>query len=122
MLSIFTSFEEGCITISYKATPIDEEGFPKIPDDVYYSKAIKTYCQMMLDRQGWRSQKIPEAMYRDSQNDWNFYCVGARGKANMPNLDKLDSIKRQWLKLKPNVTSYDGFFSDLGAPERKKLK
>ena len=119
---LVASFEEGCVTVSYLATKIDEDGFPMIPDEVTYKKAIKSYCQMMLDRREWRRQRLSEAVYRDSQKDWDWYVRTARGKAMMPNIDKMESIKNQWVKLKPNQNSHNRFFSDLNTPERKKLK
>jgi hypothetical protein len=119
---LVSSFEEGCLTVSYTGTKVDEDGFPMIPDEVTYKKALKSYCQMMLDRKEWRRQRLSEAVYRDSQRDWEWYVRTARGKAQMPNIDKMESIKNQWVKLKPNQNSHSRFFSDLNAPERKKLK
>lgn len=119
---LVASFENGCITVSYTATKVDEDGFPMIPDEVTYKKALKSYCQMMLDRREWRRQRLSEAVYRDSQRDWEWYVRTARGKAQMPNIDKMESIKNQWVKLKPNQNSYNNFFSDLNTRERKKHK
>jgi len=119
---LVTSFEEGCLMVSYTATKVDEDGFPMIPDDILFKKALKSYCQMMLDRKDWRRQRLSEAVYRDSQRDWEWYVRSARGKAQMPNIDKMESIKNQWVRLKPNQNSYNTFFSDMNTPERKKLK
>ena len=119
---LVASFKEGCLTVSYTGTKVDEDGFPMIPDEVTYKKAIKSYCQMMLDRREWRRQRLSEAVYRDSQRDWEWYVRTARGKAQMPNIDKMESIKNQWVRLKPNQNSYNNFFSDLNTPEHKKLK
>lgn len=119
---LIASFEEGCLTVSYTGTKVDEDGFPMVPDEVTYKKALKSYCQMMLDRRDWRRQRLSEAVYRDSQRDWDWYVRTARGKAQMPNIDKMESIKRQWVRLKPNQNSYNRFFSDLNTPERKRLK
>lgn len=117
---IVTSFESGTITVSFTGTKLDDDGFPMIPDEVTYLKAIKSYCQTMLDRREWRRQRLPEAVYRDSQRDWEWYVRSARGKAQMPNIDKMESLKNQWVRLKPNQNSYSRFFSDLNTPERLK--
>jgi hypothetical protein len=119
---LVTSFEEGGVLMAYKGIPVDDEGFPKIPDNVYYREAIVNYCQMQLDRQGWRAQKLPEAIYRDSERKWNFFCQGARNQANMPNIDKMEAIKNQWIRLKPQINRYDNFFQDLSLREMKKRK
>jgi hypothetical protein len=117
---LIASFEEGCLTVSYTGTKLDEDGYPMIPDEVTYKKALRSYCQMMLDRREWRRQRLPEAVYRDSQRDWEWYVRSARGKAQMPNIDKMESIKNQWVRLKPNQNAHANFFSNLNSPERLK--
>jgi hypothetical protein len=47
---IVTSFDKGCLLISFKGIKVDKEGYPMIPDDDSYKKAIKAYIQTMLDR------------------------------------------------------------------------
>ena len=64
---IITSFDKGCLLLAFRGIKIDDEGFPMIPDNVSYKKAIKSYISMMIDRIGWRTGAVAEAMYRDSQ-------------------------------------------------------
>ena len=116
---IITSFASGCLLLAFKGIKVDEEGFPMIPDNVSYKKAIKAYITMMLDRLGWRKGTMQENAYRDSQRDWEWYVKQARGAANMPNLDMMDNIRLQWLKLKPSQTAHRTFYTDLGNSERR---
>ena len=116
---IITSFESGCLLLAFRGIKVDHEGFPMIPDNVSYKKAIKAYIIMMLDRINWRKGSAPEAHYRDSQRDWEWYVKQARGSANMPNLDMMENIKTQWVKLKPNMNSARTFYTDLGNSERR---
>jgi len=74
----------------------------------------------MVDRIGWRRGSLSEGIYRDSQRDWEWYVKQARGSANMPNLDQMENLKNQWVKLKPNMNSSRTFFTDLASPERRK--
>tara|TARA_R110002020_G_scaffold238317_1_gene450815 strand:+ start:821 stop:1579 length:759 start_codon:yes stop_codon:yes gene_type:complete len=117
---IITSFSKGCILISCKGIKVDKDGFPMIPDHVSYKKAIKSYIQTMVDRIWWRKGSLPEAVYRDSQRDWEWYVKQARGAANMPNIDAMENIKNQWVKLKPNMNTHQTFFTDLASPEKRK--
>ena len=43
----------------------------------------------------------------------------ARGAANMPNVDMMDNIRLQWMKLKPSQTAHQTFYTDLGNSERR---
>ena len=116
---IVTSFRAGCLLLAFRGIKVDHEGFPMIPDNISYKKAIKSYITMMLDRINWRKGSSPEAHYRDSQRDWEWYVKQARGAANMPNLNMMENIKTQWVKLKPNMTSASTFYTDLSSPERR---
>jgi|TARA_R110001606_G_scaffold220542_2_gene368382 hypothetical protein len=116
---IVTSFASACILLAFRGIKVDDEGYPMVPDHVSYKKALKSYITMMLDRIEWRKGSTPESHYRDSQRDWEWYVKQARGAANMPNLDMMDNIKNQWVKLKPSQTAHNTFYTDLGNPERR---
>jgi len=116
---IVTSFKSGCILLAFRGIKVDHDGYPMIPDNVSYKRAVKSYITMMLDRINWRKGSSPEAHYRDSQRDWEWYVKQARGAANMPNLDMMDNIKTQWVKLKPSQTAHQTFYTDLGNSERR---
>ena len=68
---------------------------------------------------GWRKGSLPENLYRDSQRDWEWYVKQARGSANMPNLDMMDNIRLQWMKLKPSQSAHGTFYTNLGNQERR---
>ena len=116
---IVTSFEAACLLLAFRGIKVDDEGFPMIPDNISYKKAVKSYITMMLDRIEWRKGSRPENHYRDSQRDWEWYVKQARGSANMPNLDMMDNIRLQWVKLKPSQTAHGTFYTDLGNSERR---
>ena len=116
---IITSFESGCILLAFRGIKVDHEGFPMVPDNISYKKAIKSYITMMIDRIAWRKGASPENLYRDSQRDWEWYVKQARGSANMPNLDMMDNIRLQWLKLRPSQTAHRTFYTDLGNAENR---
>ncbi|QDP52754.1 MAG: hypothetical protein Unbinned838contig1000_5 [Prokaryotic dsDNA virus sp.] len=118
---IITSFASGCLLLAFRGIKVDHEGFPMVPDHVSYKKAMKSYITMMIDRIGWRKGSVPENLYRDSQRDWEWYVKQARGAANMPNLDKVDNIRLQWMKLRPSQTAHGTFYTDLGNQERRMM-
>jgi len=118
---VVTSFESGCILMAFRGIKVDDEGFPMVPDNISYKKALKAYITMMIDRIGWRKGSLPENLYRDSQRDWEWYVKQARGAANMPNLDMMDNIRLQWMKLKPSQNAHQTFYGNLGNQERRRV-
>ena len=108
---IITSFETGEIVISYKAIPLDDEGFPKIPNLESYKKAISAYIQLMLDRQDWRAGKLADKVYVDSQMTWKKYCNMAKAEAKFPDLDTMENIRKHWVALRPGTNRAETFYN-----------
>lgn len=106
-----TSVKEGEVCLPYIGIPVDDKGFPKIPDDPYYLKACTMYVTKMLDWQKWRKGQIPDKVKDDSQMQWDFYVQAARGSANMPSIEMLESIKNRLLQLIPRTNDYSNFFT-----------
>lgn len=100
----------GKVCIAYLAIPVDADGFPMIPDDISYREAITKYITMKLDYIQWRSGKAADKLFAHSEREWLWYCAQAKGKASMPSLEKLESIKKQWVKLIPGLSQEKVFF------------
>jgi hypothetical protein len=112
------NFEKGKVKLSYIATPTDDEGFPMIPDNVSYKEAIEKYIVMKLRYADFVMEKINPNTWDRIVNDWHWYCAQARGKANMPNADKMESIKNSWNRLKPEMNQHRSHFANLSNRER----
>lgn len=97
---ITTAFRYGIIQIQYLAFPVDERGFPLVPDDVSYRDALFWKVAYHI------SMRSPHLLANKQMQDleycrqmWNKYCVQARASANMPDLDMLIRLKNNWLRL-----------------------
>lgn len=119
---LITCVKEGDVHIVYRALRLDSEGYPMIPDVESYRSALSSYAQMMMDRRLWRSGKIPDKVFAETKRDWEKFCREARGDGLMPNLSKMEAIKRMWVRLKPNMNSYKTAFNDLGLESTQKNK
>lgn len=117
---IYTSFESGCILFIYKGIKVDDEGYPMIPDNAYYEKACSAYVIYMTDRLRWRAGRLPDKVYAESKSDWNKYVRAARASAQLPSVDRLESMKNQWVRLIPNTNAHSTFFSNLNIKENIK--
>ena len=101
------------ICITYLGTPVDEEGYPMIPDDVYFSEACASYVTYKLDYREWRKGNTPDKVMQKSEVDYLFYVKSAKGAANMPNAAQLENIKNIIVRLIPKQNSYNGFFQNI---------
>lgn len=113
---------ESNICIVYLGIPVDEEGIPLIPDNVYYQKAIESFIIYMLDYQDWRKSKIADKIYLDSEKNWLFYVNSARGAANMPNTAQLEQLKNVMRRLLPASNDYKKGFKNYDQGEQLNLR
>lgn len=118
LISNINTDTEANICIVYLGIRVDEDGYPLVPDNVYYFKALTAYITMMLDKQEWRKGKLPDKVWQDSERDWLFYVNSARGAANMPNTAQLENLKNIWKRLMPTPNEYGKGFSNFNKQER----
>jgi hypothetical protein len=111
---IKTSFRDGVITMAYTAFPLDEDGFPEVPDDISFREALFSYIVKKLKYIDYLDEKISENRYHRLERTWDFYCKQAAGKMQMPDLDQLESIKNWSLRLLPNINDHATYFANLG--------
>jgi hypothetical protein len=116
---ILTSFEEGDILMTMLTFPVDDKEFPMIPDNVSHIKAVKAYLTYMIDYRLWRQNRIADPVFKRSESEWLWYVGKAKNQANMPNIDRMESLKEQWLRLIPRIREHDYHFSNLNNPERR---
>ena len=115
---IVTNMQTGYIKLSYTALPLDEDGFPMIPDLPSYFEAIYWYVAQKLQYPEYRQGRLPQHIYYDTRRSWNFYCKQAYGDALMPNKDELESIKNQWNRLVPEQSEHSQFFTMSGRAQQ----
>jgi hypothetical protein len=96
---IFTNFKEGVIELSYQAYPVDKNGFPMIPDNEYYKRAVETFLQERIDYKLWRQGKIQDKVYQDTQQKYAWAVRSATGHMAIPSIDQMESIKNMMLRL-----------------------
>ena len=107
------------LNIIYLGVPVDENGYPLIPDDVYFMEATAKYVTYMLDYREWRKGNIPDKIINKSEQDWLFYVNSARGSANMPNERQMANLKNIWTKMIPDMNGDTNFFKQNATRERR---
>lgn len=116
------SKKEGKVCLAYLAYPTDCDGFPMIPDDVTFKEAIKRYITKQIDYIKWRTNPTERAykeLYEHSEQQYNWYIAAASNKAKMPDTNKIESIKRTLLRLRPDINKFSTFFKNLNFQEAR---
>lgn len=108
---------DGELKVSYYAVYTDNEGMPMIPDMQSYQEAIYWYVTMKMFYPEYLKGRIPQYIYNDMKNSWNYYSKQAYAEAMLPNVDGLESIQNTWNRLVPSLDDHDNFFDYLGDKE-----
>lgn len=121
---IRTSFQTGSICLSYLSTPLDDNGYPMIPDMYEYHQAIVSYIMMIRAKGDYNAERTAanRDFYRQMESDWQWYCKSAKNKQLMPsNLDERERLYRGNMKMIKHTRGYYNFFGNLNDLERFNL-
>lgn len=116
---IFTNFDKGVVRLAYKAIPVDENGFPLIPDDVKFKNAVSYHIMWKLAFQRWTQGKIANAVYQKIEQDRDWYIAAAQTRGNMPSVDLMQSIKNNWIRLIKKIDQHSDGFKSAGHQEER---
>ena len=97
---IQSSFESDYMLLIYKAFPLDDDGFPMLPDMYEFDQALYWYIVMKLMEGG---ETHPAGLdYFHAEERWLKYCGQARAQSNMPDIGKMSAFRDMWVKLIPD--------------------
>ena len=119
---IFTNFETGEVEMSYIAFPIDEDGYPMIPDDVKFIRAIVDYVASCILKRQLLNNEISMQVYKELLQDTMFSMGAAHTRATLQNLDQAESFKNALLRTIPKVSQHTDGFVYLGQAEERYIK
>lgn len=115
---IITSIPEGIIEIAYMALPIDEEGYPLIPDNSSYSRALELYIKQQWFTILFDTGKISIQVLNNTQQQYSWAVAQAQSDLVRPTIDEMEAITNMWNKLLPDITEDHAHgFINLGTKE-----
>lgn len=114
---LITSIEKGCLEISYKAIATDENGYPMIPDNESYSKAIQYHIISMYLEPLWTMGKITDKVFSYYKQERDWYVGQASSTLTIPNMDFLQSMMNGINRLIINTQAYETFYKNYGTRE-----
>ena len=116
---IYTSFKEGNIEIAYQSIKVDEEGYPMIPDNSSFTRALESYIKKQWFTILFDLNKINNAVLQNAQQDYAFNVGQAQSDLVRPTIDQMESITNMWNSILPGKHHSTGF-AFLGSKEQIK--
>jgi len=101
---IFTSLKDGKVEISYRAVPVDEEGYPLLPDDRIYIRALENYIKLQWFTIQFDLGKITPQVLQNTQQEYAWTVGQAQSSLILPSIDQMQAITNMWNKLLPDET------------------
>lgn len=114
---IFTSTKSIDLLVSYLAIPTDDYGFPLIPENASYVRALELYIQKRYFTNLFNNGKITRDVLANTQQEYAFYVGQAQSDLIRPSLDQMESIKNMWTTLIPKMYKHADGFKTVNNPE-----
>ena len=114
---IFTSFKDGEIKVSYKAIPVDDDGYPLIINNASYLKALELYIKQEVFTILFDTGKLHASILQNTQQQYGWAAARLKSEFTIPSESEMESISRSWTTLIQRVRDFDNGFRNLGDRE-----
>lgn len=112
---IQTSFESDYIKIHYYAIPVDEEGYPLIPDNQNFMQALEWHIIKRLIGSGYQHSIFT---YQFVDEQYEKYAARGMGEVSFYTPEGAAKLNRSLIRLIPPYNLYEDFFVNSESPER----
>lgn len=110
---IYTSMKDCCVSMSYRAIAVDDEGFPLLPDNSKFTRALESYVKLQYYNILFDLGKIQPAVYQNAQQQYAFNVGACETEFHRLDLSRAESFFNSFRTLLPRERSfYQGFKND----------
>lgn len=118
---LYVSFKTGDVLVSYKAIPIDKDGFPLLIDNPVFLKALEAYIKREAFTILFDMGKIAPAVLQNTQQQYAWLAGQLQSEFTIPSISEMESLKRSWCTLLQRTTEFNNGFMNNGDQEHYKL-
>ena len=119
---IYTSMKEGTIEIAYNAFAIDSEGYPLIPDNSAFIRALELYIKKQCFTVLFDLGQINQAVYQNVRQEYAWAVGQAQSDLIRPTIDQMQAITNSLNTLIWRTTEHNSGFVNNGSAEKIKLQ
>jgi hypothetical protein len=115
---IKTSFPNGYIEVAYKALPVDEDGFPLVPDNYKVLLALEYHVLYRFLEPLYLVGKITDKAFDHIAKNKFWYIGAANTEMQLSGYDHIEAIMNTVNRLIINTNAHANFFKGTGKQER----
>ena len=119
---LYVSFKTGDVSVSYKAIPVDKDGFPLLINNPVFLKALETYIKREAFTILFDMGKITPAVLQNTQQSYAWLAGQLQSEFTIPSQSEMESISRMWNTLIQRTNEFNTGFKSLGDREYLKLQ
>lgn len=118
---IYPSIKDGVIEIAYQAVSIDDEGYPLIPDNSSFTRALEAYIKKQHFTILFDMGKISNQVVQQVFQDYAWAVGDCASEFNRLSLDKAESFYNSWRTLIIRPSEHKHGFLHNGTQEKIKV-
>ena len=115
---IYTSLQTGDIEMTYKSIATDNDGYPLIPDNSSFTRALEFYIKKYYFTILFDMGKIAPAVLQNVQQEYAWAVGDCQSEFNRLSIDKAESFYNSWSTLVARATAHDTGFRYNGTQEK----
>ena len=119
---LYVSFKTGDVSVSYKAIPVDKDGFPLLIDNPVFLKALEAYIKREAFTILFDMGKIAPAVLQNTQQQYAWLAGQLQSEFTIPSISEMESIKNSWCTLLQRTNEFSNGFKNNGDQEYIKLQ
>lgn len=119
---IYMSVPNGLIEIAYQAIAIDSDGYPLIPDNSSFTRALEAYIKKQHFTILFDLGKITGPVLSQTQQDYAWAVGDCQSEFNRMTIDKAESFYNSWRTLIIRSSEHRTGFLHNGTQEKLKMK
>ena len=114
---IVTSFPEGTVHISYKAIPVDEEGYPLLIDNSKYMKTLELYIKCQLFTVLFDLGKVTPQVLQHTEQEYAWSAGQLSEEFKTPSEAEMESITNMMNQIIHRQSEFYNKYERLGNKE-----
>lgn len=116
---IITSFPEGKVIVSYKAIPIDDEGYPLLIDNSKYLKTLELYIKCQLFTILFDLGKVSQQVLNHTEQEYGWAAGQLSEEFKTPSVSEMESITNMLNQIMVRKDEFINRFERLGNKEHR---
>ena len=114
---IYTSFKTGKVTLAYQAAVVDEEGFPMLPSNAVFLKALEDYIKVQMFTTLFECGRLSGDVLAHAEDTYARSAAKCQNAFTIPSVAEMEAISGMMHRLIPSRNEFRKGFKTLGDRE-----